>query len=181
MPYAVANVKDRGVVTSLKVAVDQLDIALRLLQKPRLRRLGEVQEVLVDVQDEAGRIARRAIEIPAGGLGEIKPLLGTGDRDEGEPPLLFHALEGVHLLRREDALTHAAEKDVRKLQALRGMHCHELHAVVAVGDIHVAQHRDALQVRLEIRFLAGARLEGEHRLLELREIIEAVLGSFRTQ
>ena len=181
MPYAVANVKDRGIVTSPEVAVDQLDIALRLLQKPRLRCLGEVQEVPVDVQDEARRIAWRAIEIPTGGLGNIEALLGTRDRDEGEPPLLFHALEGVHLLRREDALTHAAEKDVWKLQALRRMDRHQLHPVVAIRDIHIAQHRDTLQVRLEIRLLAGARLKGEHRLLKLREIIKPVLGSFRTQ
>ena len=58
---------------------------------------------------------------------------------------------------------------------------HELHAVVAVRDIHIAEHRDALQVRLEIRLLAGARLEGEHRLLELREIIETVLRALRAQ
>ena len=71
---------------------------------------GKVQQLLVNVQEKAGGISGRAVEVPSVRLGEVQALLRSRQRHEGQPPLLLHGLEGPHPPGGEDALVHAAEE-----------------------------------------------------------------------
>ena len=136
---------------------------------------------LRDLGDEAGDpVCRRAAEDHAlvGGR-KIQLLLGTGDGDVAEPPLLLHLVrlpDGADA--GENRLLHADDEHRRKFQPLGAVHGHENHGVgVRVVVVHIGIERYIGKVALQ-RLVPGLLHVGEDAGFELPHVLGAggVLG-----
>ena len=119
-------------------------------------------------------------------------LLGPGNPHIGQPALLLHLCRVVDRLHSwEDALLHANEEDVAKLQALGRVHGHEHHTVlVGVKVVDIGIEGNLLQKAGEGRFLifftvsdnVGAKLlhvfQPDSSLISLGGKHEPVTGLF---
>src|SRR5690606_40171176 len=97
--------------------------ARRLGGPAGLVRLGAppVDEPVRDLGEEPGGrvVARRPPSAANGGPRQVEPLLGSGDADVGQPPLLLQLLRVEQRpLMRENAVLQPAEADSRALRDL---------------------------------------------------------------
>ena len=113
------------------------------------------------------------------GVGQVQLLARTRDADIREPALFLEAAIVDRTLVREQAILHADEKHHRKLQSLRRMQGHQLHAVFAEAGLTLAGFergvREERVDRVEALVL-GRALEAARRVDQFVEIFQTRFG-----
>ena len=112
----------------------------------RLRRADALDRLGRELVDEAGRqiCCRAAVEHTLARVGDDQMLLGPGDGDVAQPPLLFQLLRLAHAaVRGEQSLLQTDKEHVRELQTLGRVHRH---------------HDDGIGIRV---VLLNVRIEGD--------------------
>ena len=139
----------------------------------------------LDLREEAGRVlVHFRGDVEPFGLGEEQRLLGAGDGDIHEPPLLFLAVllvfaDGAEV--REDAFGKAGDEHVRELQALRLVDGHHLEGGDVLAVVVVGIEGDVLQVIRQRGFVRGAdgfvELDGGEEFVQvLQPVLVLVLA-----
>jgi hypothetical protein len=112
------------------------------------------------------------------GVGAVELAHGPRDADVAEPPFLLEAVHvGDRALVRKQAVFHAAQEDDRKLEALGGVQCHHLHAVLPFLGLAFARFEHGMrEERHERRKVAILGFEPAGRAHELLEVLESRLA-----
>jgi len=157
------------------------DVVAGLAHERVTRRRVEGEKGRVDVQQEPRGIARQPVERGPLGIREKELPLGARACHKRETTFLLHTLHGANLPRREDALVHAAEEDVRKLEALCRVHRHELDLVTLHALVDVGEEGHMAKIVLDRGLLAALALVLEHGLAKLRQVVQPLLAALRAQ
>ena len=150
-------------------------------QEGGVQGLREFQVVHAGVEEEAAGEPQAARTRRALGIGEEQPVLRPGEGHVAEPPLLLQPLRGQHPPGGEAPLAEARQEHGGEFQPLGGVNGHEAHAPHLLLPVQVREQGGQVQVFPQGDLLPGARLVVEDALLQLREVVQPVLGPAEAQ
>ena len=158
-----------------KTAVGGGDVLPGLAEQGLTGRGGVLKELAVDVQDEPGGVAGGAVKVSALGHGEIKALTGPRQGHEGKAAFLLHFGPCVGAPGGENALVHGAEEHTGELETLCGVDGHKPHLVAGVAGVLICKEGHVGKVGLDGALLAAGDLVVTDGLLQLRQVVKALL------
>ena len=145
----------------------------------RLRRADALDRLGRELVDEAGRqiCCRAAVEHTLARVGDDQMLLGPGDGDVAQPPLLFQLLRLAHAaVRGEQSLLQTDKEHVRELQTLGRVHRHHDDGIgIRVVLLNVCVQGNLLQEACQ-RGRLGVFHVAEDAGFELADVLRAGAG-----